>query len=424
MKMNYYSPSQELFSEADRRVRLALICVLDNALLNVSKHAGARCARELSREGMRCALARERLHVGSRTPKFCYVAAVLALWASAAAAAAPQPFPELTARLVDSYLIPRFSELDAATRALADDLDAGCAGNKERLTAARADFDRTVLAWGGVEFLRFGPMSQTGRPERFDFWPDPRGFTDRQLRLLITNRDPAALDPAALEKKSVAVQGLTVLESLMTDNAHPLAADDEEGRYRCKLAGSVARNLAGISHAVLAELRGDDGWRSKMLHAGADSPTYRSAAEPPAEFARALITGLQLIQDREVAPLAAAQAAPNKPARLPFARSGLNARYVSAGVASLKDLYEALGIASSAPKDKAWIPKWITTAFARLAVDAPAALKENAGAKDPKERERDLRMLRFHVEGIRKLVGRELAPAAGLTLGFNELDGD
>jgi predicted lipoprotein len=33
-------------------------------------------------------------------------------------------------------------------------------------------------------------------------------------------------------------------------------------------------------------------------------------------------------------------------------------------------------------------------------------------------------MVRFHVEGIRKLVGRELAPAAGLTIGFNELDGD
>ena len=33
------------------------------------------------------------------------------------------------------------------------------------------------------------------------------------------------------------------------------------------------------------------------------------------------------------------------------------------------------------------------------------------------ERKRELRMLRFHVEGIRKLVGRELAPNAGLRLG-------
>src|SRR5204863_437791 len=86
---------------------------------------------------------------------------------------------------------------------------------------------RRRLAWGGVEFLRFGPMATTGRPERFDFWPDPRGFTDRQLRTLIAQRDPAALDPATLEKKSVAVQGLTVLEILLTDSAHPLDATNE-----------------------------------------------------------------------------------------------------------------------------------------------------------------------------------------------------
>ncbi len=362
--------------------------------------------------------------MGRHAQRVPLLAAAFGLWSGVAAASVPVPFLDQTVRLIDGYLIPRFTELDKATRALADDLDAGCAGNKERLAAVRADFDRAVLAWGGVEFLRFGPMATTGRPERFDFWPDPRGFTDRQLRLLIAQRDSAALDPATLEKKSVAVQGLTVLEILLTDTAHPLDAADEEGRYRCKLAVSVANNIAGIARDVLDEWGGDAGWRAKMMHAGADSPTYRSLAEPPGEFARALITGLQLVQEREIAPLIAAEDKVAKPARLPFARSGLNARYVSAGIASLKDLYNALDLGGSMPKAKAWMPQWITTAFGRLTADMPAALKEGSPAKDPQERERQLRMLRFHVEGVRKLVGRELAPAAGLTLGFNELDGD
>ena len=56
--------------------------------------------------------------------------------------------------------------------------------------------------------------------------------------------------------------------------------------------------------------------------------------------------------------------------------------------------------------------------------DAPAAVEGIAQAKDNPDRARQLRMLRFHVEGIRKLTGRELAPLAGLTIGFNELDGD
>jgi predicted lipoprotein len=70
------------------------------------------------------------------------------------------------------------------------------------------------------------------------------------------------------------------------------------------------------------------------------------------------------------------------------------------------------------------MPRWITSAFQRLARDAPAAVEDIQRAKDATERARQLRMVRFHVEGIRKLVGREMAPLAGLTIGFNELDGD
>jgi predicted lipoprotein len=47
-----------------------------------------------------------------------------------------------------------------------------------------------------------------------------------------------------------------------------------------------------------------------------------------------------------------------------------------------------------------------------------------AEGQDPPERERKLRFLRFQVDGIRKLIGRKIAPVAGLTIGFNELDGD
>jgi predicted lipoprotein len=83
-----------------------------------------------------------------------------------------------------------------------------------------------------------------------------------------------------------------------------------------------------------------------------------------------------------------------------------------------------MGLARSAPSDKTWMPRWITAAFERLARDGPAAVESLPQAKDNPNRARDLRMVRFHVEGIRKLVGRELAPAAGLMIGFNELDGD
>jgi predicted lipoprotein len=109
---------------------------------------------------------------------------------------------------------------------------------------------------------------------------------------------------------------------------------------------------------------------------------------------------------------------------LPFARSGLSARYIASGVTSTAALYEAMELGRSVPKDKAWMPKWISAAFERLGRDAPVAVEGLARAKDNPDRARELRMVRFHIEGIRKLIGREIAPAAGLTIGFNELDGD
>jgi predicted lipoprotein len=151
---------------------------------------------------------------------------------------------------------------------------------------------------------------------------------------------------------------------------------------------------------------------------------YKAPEEASGDFARALITGLRMIQDRQVAPMIAAVATPDKQPRLPFLRSGLSARYAGAGIASAQALYETMGLGRGIASDKKWMPRWITAAFERLARDAPAAIEGIPRAKDNPDRARELRMVRFHVEGIRKLVGRELAPAAGLMIGFNELDGD
>jgi len=346
------------------------------------------------------------------------------LTAPCAPVAAAPALPKMTARVIDTYVVPRFAQLETEADTLANDLMAMCGGKTEGLSAVRADFKRTALAWAKVEFLRFGPLSVTGRPERFSYGPDPRGVMQRQLRALIGRREPTALDAEALREKSAAIQGLSALEALLWNTKHPLTDMDEEGRYRCTLTAAIAQNLVNIAHDLAAGWSKDGDWRRKMLEPGPQNPTYKTSAEPPAEFARALITGLQMVQDRQVAPLIAAETAPDKRPRLPFALSGLSADYVAASLASLQALYATMGLSATVPKDKDWMPRWVTTAFKRLAEDAPAAVREKPSAgKDP-ERLRHLRFVRFHVEGIRKLVGRELAPLAGLMIGFNELDGD
>lgn len=352
--------------------------------------------------------------------------ACLAVLVAGTAHAAPvvPSFPKLNARVIDKYVLPRFVALAKTSGKLATTLAGACAGDRKAAAAVQKDYADAVLAWAGVEFLRFGPLSQVGRPERFDFWPDPRGVTQRQVAALVSKRDAASLDPAALSKKSAAVQGLSALEVLLYNEGHSITDADEEGRYRCQLALSMAKSTHALAEEILTEWQGDAGWRRRMIDPRSDDPRYKLPEEPAADFARALITGLQMIQDREVAPMIAALPNPEKPPRLPFSRSGLSARYIASGVASTEALYKAMGLARGVPSDKAWMPRWISSAFERLARDAPAAVKGIPTAKDNPDRTRELRMVRFHIEGIRKLVGREMAPLAGLTIGFNELDGD
>jgi predicted lipoprotein len=351
--------------------------------------------------------------------------AMTAVVAPAGRTAPAKPsFAQLNARVIDKYVLPRFERLAKASGKLANDVARLCDGDKNAASSVKTDFADTVLAWGAVEFLRFGPMSQIGRPERFEFWPDPRGVTQRQVNALVAKRDVTAIDPAQLVKKSAAVQGLSAIEVLLYDDKRPLGGDDEEGRYRCKLALSMAQSTHALAEEILTEWQGDTGWRMRMVEPAHGDARYNTAEEPAGDFARALITGLQMIQDREVVPMINAMAMPDKPPRLPFSRSGLSARYIASGIASTQALYETMGLARNVSGDKAWMPRWISEAFQRLARDAPAAVEEIPRAKDNTQRARDLRMVRFHVEGIRKLVGRELAPAAGLQIGFNELDGD
>jgi len=349
----------------------------------------------------------------------------VAVTAAGAAETPAPPLSDTTAKVIDTFVVPRFERFQKATAKLAGDLDAVCKdnGDADLVAKARKDFDKVVLSWAAIEFLRFGPMAVTGRPERISFWPDPRGFMQRQLSGLIAHRDPAAVAPGALAGKSAAIQGLPALESLLTAKP-PITADDEDGRYRCRLAVAIAKNLEAIGRDLVTEWGGETGWRARMLAPGADNASYKSPAEPPAEFARALVTGLQMIQDRQLGPLMQPAAASGKAPLLPFSAAKLSGRYAEAGIDSLKALYETMGLGRNLPEQKAWMPKWITQAWDRLTDDAPAAIEKGPVAQGDADGERELRMVRFHLEGIRKLVGRELAPAAGLTIGFNELDGD
>ena len=99
-----------------------------------------------------------------------------------------------------------------------------------------------------VDFLRFGPMAQEGRYERFAFFPDVHGTGARQLRRFLATEDEALLKPGALREQSAAVQGLPALESLLFSGSKALLDAEDAEPYRCALAAKDRRQPERDSH--------------------------------------------------------------------------------------------------------------------------------------------------------------------------------
>lgn len=343
--------------------------------------------------------------------------AVAQLTTGTVEAKVPPSHYEMVLAAVDRHVVPHFTALRDAAAPLPVDVERVCAhGDDASREVAISAFRNTVKAWAGVAYLRFGPMLENARRERMSFWPDPRGVMKRQLRGLIAAADEKALADDGIAKQSAAVQGLPALEVLLTDKSAPLGPGPD-AHFRCQLAHAIAANVRGLSDALYEGWTKEGGWRDKMLRPGSDNDTYKEPQEAANELVKAFLTGLALVGDGEVKPRLDATAK----FQPPFEKSEATRGHFIAGVRSLAALYEALNLEAFLPDDKDWVINWTGGAWRTLRTSDGAG-----GAVDgvKKQDAPPLRKVYGMFSGLRKITLTELAPAAGLTVGFNELDGD
>ncbi len=344
------------------------------------------------------------------------------------AAPSDETIAERVKTAVDDHIIPRLGALQSAMAELETAVNAHCnSPSASNQSDVRMHFGNAVEAWAAVEFLRFGPLVKDNRAQRISFWPDPRGIVRRQIRRLLAAKDPALSQEGALANQSVAVQGLTALQVLFrtTGVLAGAQAGEEDAAFACSLSGAIAANLTSIAKEVVADWSGTDGWRRRILSPGPSNEVYKNQIEAVSEIVRSLLTGFQIVRDREIVVLQAAAFADGKLSRLPYQRAGLAKRYLLAGVGSLCQLRSKLRLEEWAPADQPWIKGWLVQACRALInlsgdLEIPAKQEDLPG----KLNKRQLRQLKFFANGMRQLVGRHIVPSAGLTIGFNELDGD
>lgn len=337
-------------------------------------------------------------------------------------AALPPSLYQSVQSALDQHVVPAFETFASASTDLASATAILCqAPSVAARQAVDQRFRETVVAWAGIAPLRFGPLARIGRPERIAFWPDPRGIRERQLRPLLSVRDPVLLAPGAIAKQSAAIQGLPALEILLTDRTNKIEGVDDDSRYRCQLANAISGNLAGLARDIVAEWTAAGGWRDKMLRPGSDNDTYREPADAASEIMKSFLTGLQILAEQQVRPRLAAEQKPGKPVIGPFEKSGLRAAYFGSSVGTLTQLFGRANFIAYVPEDDATTKTSIAQAFALLAASDGAG-----GPADPAQSTTapSLSDVMERLIRLRRIATENVAKPAGLTIGFNELDGD
>lgn len=362
--------------------------------------------------------------------------AVLALAASADAQTTGEGTPIVPtatemdyARVVEAavtkYVVPAYAALNVATDQLAASVEDFCVGpTPAKETTVREYFGGTVRAWAHVDFLRFGPMAQEGRYERFAFFPDVHGTGARQIRGFLVSQDEALLKPGALVAQSAAVQGLPALESLLFFGKEALLQPAPPEPFRCSLAVAVAKNMQTIADEARSGWQGDQNWASLIEKPGPDNPVYRTHAEAMTEILKAILTGLEQVRDQRL--LAALGGSPefSKASRAPYNPSGEALDYMVASADALQRFSDVSGILDLLPASQSSYGSSADFEFSNLKRGLEGAGPDLSKAlADPQLRSK-LSYAAIVLKSLRDLFERHVAVWAGLTPGFNSLDGD
>lgn len=340
--------------------------------------------------------------------------------AAGGALAADVDYRAINADAVRRHILPRYAALAEATARLDRAAQAFCAAPAADKIAPLQEAWRTGMsAWQGVQHLRFGPVEYFNRLPRFAFWPDPRNVAQRQLADLFEKRDAEAMTPARLVSGSVAIQGFSALERVLFDPAESamLVVD----AFRCRWLTAVAGNVAAMAHDILADWSGPpQDFARKYLKADGEGTQYHAPSEATLDLFKSVYAAVELVADHKLARPLADKIASAKPRLAESWRSGTSLDNVKGNLAAARDLYQSLapGVPEAALRGE------IARRFDQAAASANAIALPlekavgDAGARPAVE------TLRRDAQAVKRLLAEKLAPALGLPLGFNALDGD
>ena len=186
----------------------------------------------------------------------------------------------------------------------------------------------------------------------------------------------------------------------------------------------MAENLDAIANEVVVGWTGEKGWATLIEAPGPDNPVYRTHAEATTEILKAILTALEQMRDQRILPAVGATPDDAKASRAPYYLSGHTMDYLVAGSTELQRFVGASGLLEILPEDQDGYAASVLFEFSNLDNALHGAGTDIAAAlADPQTRSK-LTYAAIVLKSIRDLFQSHIAVAAGLTPGFNSLDGD
>jgi predicted lipoprotein len=332
----------------------------------------------------------------------------------------------LARRALDQHLLPGYRQFSATAEAQKAAVGALCtSATDSALGIARGNFSDALQAWGRIEHIRFGPISEQNRYASLMFWPDPRGIARRQIERALANKDNDALTAETLAEKSVALQGFTALDILL------FAAGSENlampiGTFRCSYALAVASNIARVAQETLQAWSAPDGFAVRWLNPGPDNPAFLSAKETTQAIGQAYLTGLRQLRNVRLGGPLGFKDRTVRPLEPVVPHSALALALAVANIEGLRSLLLDTGL-SEPPKAGAPAHSVMQATVAEFGTAISTIRKAMALSKKPfsdTAARNQLILVGFPLKNAFDIGAAYLAEEASLSIGFNALDGD
>ncbi|MBM6550389.1 imelysin family protein [Marinomonas ostreistagni] len=164
-------------------------------------------------------------------------------------AALANPWDATLEQIQTQYIVPKYDQFSQSANHLAEATQALCAQPSEaHLADAKQAFLDNVDDWQQLQWLNFGPITYFMRYYAYEYWPDKKGVTQRQLRSL--SAQPEMMDaPKFWTSASIAVRGMTAIESLLYHGDF----DVMSRRSNCEVLQAVSRHHAQTTQDILSQ---------------------------------------------------------------------------------------------------------------------------------------------------------------------------